>query len=95
MQFLVFQRADSALLVVPALFQPPLATRAEGALAPLGTCDLELEQLNPSVADSLARHGYAVVEGQEWSSLQVAIQLASHPWSAPEMDKTHVNPAVP
>lgn len=82
MQFLLFKRSDSALLVVPSLFQPPLATRAEGPLVALGVCELDVDRLDPAVTAELRRHGYAVVYGVDWAALQVTLQLETHQTAA-------------
>lgn len=76
MKFLLFRRADSALVVVPSLFQPPLASRSGGALQPVGECDLDLDALNPRIAFELGQHGFALLQGEEWAALEVAMQLS-------------------
>lgn len=82
MQFLVFRRADAALLVVPTVFQPPLVSRAGGELVPLGEYDLDLDALDPGVALDLGMQGYAVVRGEDWANLEVALQLTARSGSA-------------
>jgi hypothetical protein len=94
MQFLVFKRADSALLVVPSLFQPPLATRTEGPLVALGVCELDVDRLDPAITAELGRHGYAVVYGDDWAALQVTLQLATHRTAA-DTDATAAEEAQP
>lgn len=74
MEFLVFQRADSALIVVPALFQPPLACQRQGAVHLVGRCDLELDDFSPAVAAALADAGFAHVEGADWLILKPRLQ---------------------
>ena len=74
MEFLVFQRADSALIVVPALFQPPLACQRQGPVHLVGRCDLELEDFSPAIATALAEAGFARVDGPDWHLLQPRLQ---------------------
>lgn len=70
MEFIIFERADSALLVVPALFQPPVACGRGAALRIVGRCDVEIEDFSPRVAAELADAGFAHVEGDDWAVLQ-------------------------
>jgi hypothetical protein len=70
MEFIIFERADSALLVVPALFQPPVACGRDGPLRVLGRCDVEIEDFSPRVAAELAAAGFAHVEGADWALLR-------------------------
>ena len=79
MEFLVFQRADSALIVVPALFQPPLACQRHGPIHLVGRCDLELEDFSPSTAAALAEEGFARVEGADWHMLRPRLQRVHAP----------------
>lgn len=79
MEFLVFQRADSALIVVPALFQPPMACQRHGPVHLVGRCDLELEDFSPAVAAALAEEGFARVDGPDWAVLQSRLQRLRAP----------------
>ena len=75
MDFLVFQRADSALVVVPALFQPPIACQRRGPIHLIARCGLELDDFSESVAAALARDGFADVHGTDWLLLQAHIDV--------------------
>lgn len=70
MDFLVFQRADSALIVVPALFQPPLACQRQGPVHLVGRCELDLDDFSAAVAAALAQDGFARVDGEDWQRLR-------------------------
>lgn len=83
MEFLVFERADSALIVVPALFQPPLACQRQGPVHLVGRCDLELEDFSPAVAAALAEAGFANVDGADWLVLQPRLQRPREPTTPP------------
>ena len=75
MEFLVFSRADSALLVVPALFQPPLACRRTSSITLAAVCDLELDDFAPDVVAALARDGFASIRGPDLERVADAICL--------------------
>ena len=77
MEFLVFQRTSSALIVVPAVFQPPLACQRQGPIQLVGRCDPELDDFSPFVAAALAQDGFAQVHGEDWLLLQNALQRRS------------------
>lgn len=74
MEFLVFQRADCALVVVPALFQPPIACQRQGPIHLIGRVDLELDDFSAEVASALAANGFAHVHGADWLLLQAHLQ---------------------
>lgn len=69
MEFLVFQRTDSALLVVPAMFQPPMACRRDGALQFYAVCDIDLDTFTPEVIAALHQDGFACIRGPDWEVL--------------------------
>lgn len=82
MEFLVFQRADSALLVVPALFEPPLACQRAGAAHAIGRCDIELDGFSPAVADAPAARGYASAVGDDLLTLRSRMSPTVAPYAA-------------
>lgn len=69
MEFLVYRRADSVLLVVPAMFRPPLACRRAGPLAFAEVCDIDLEAFTPDVVEALSTEGFACIRGPDWATL--------------------------
>lgn len=75
MDFLVFRRTDSALIVVPAMFQPPLACRRDGLLTFAAVCDIELDAFTADVVESLSTDGYACVRGPDWNLVAAAVAL--------------------
>ena len=75
MEFLVFRRTDSALVVVPAMFQPPLACRRDGILTFAAVCDIDLDAFTPDVVAALSADGYACVRGPDWNLLADAMDL--------------------
>lgn len=75
MEFLVFRRTDSALVVVPAMFEPPLACRRDGMLTFAAVCDIDLDAFTPDVVAALSAHGYACVRGPDWNLLADAMDL--------------------
>ena len=70
MEFLVFRSADRALVVLPALFQPPLACRRQGDIRLVGRCDVELDDIDPAIAGALARDGYARLDDAGWRAFR-------------------------
>lgn len=77
MDFVIFRRADSALLVVPALFQPPIACTLGGPMQRLGHCDLEIERFSPRVAAQLAEAGFALVTDDDLDVVRIALLAAA------------------
>lgn len=77
MELLVFRRTDSALVVVPAMFQPPLACRRDGLLVFSAVCDIEVDDFTDDVVAALARDGFAVVRGPDWDLLAHAVDTAA------------------
>ena len=75
MEFLVFRRADSALVVVPAMFEPPLASRRDG-LVFTAVCDIDLDAFTPEVIEALERDGFACIRGPDWQALAAAGDFA-------------------
>jgi len=75
MEFLVFRRTDSALVVVPAMFQPPLACRRHGALTFAAVCDIDLDAFTPDVMTALALDGFACIRGPDWALLADAMSV--------------------
>ncbi|MFC0676724.1 hypothetical protein ACFFGH_02505 [Lysobacter korlensis] len=46
-------------------------------MVPLGEYNFDLDRLDPRVAMDLGDQGYAVVRGEDWANLEVALQLAA------------------
>ena len=74
MEFVIFERADSALLVVPAMFKAPLGCGDLQQLRPLGRCDVELEDFSPDVVASLGLHGFAQIQGDDLARIRPLLQ---------------------
>lgn len=74
MEFVIFQRADSALLVVPALFQPPISSQASGPIHAVGRCDVELDDFSPAVAASLSEKGFAEIDDGDLQVVRSALE---------------------
>jgi hypothetical protein len=90
MEFLVFQRADSALLVVPALFQPPLACQRQGPVRVIGRCEVDLERFSEAVATGLAQDGYASIAGADLAVLRAQLERVPASAAAPPPDPREV-----
>ncbi|HTH27513.1 MAG TPA: hypothetical protein VL918_03480 [Sphingobium sp.] len=65
MDIRVYRRSDAALVVVPGLFQPPVALEREGALRPLGTVEIELNLLSDELVADIGLNGYAIARGPD------------------------------
>ncbi|MFZ5657003.1 MAG: hypothetical protein ACOY37_08115 [Pseudomonadota bacterium] len=74
MEFLVFRRTDGALVVVPAMFHPPLASRRGGLLTFDSVCDIDLDALSPDVVAALAQDGFACLRGPDWDLIEAAMK---------------------
>ena len=66
MEFLVFRRTDSVLVVVPSMFQPPLSSRQGGTLSFAGVCEVEIGDFTPDVVAALTQDGFACIPGPDW-----------------------------
>jgi len=75
MEFLVFRRTDSALLVVPAMFQPPLACGSPRDLQTLGRCDLDLDAFSPRIVADLGLQGFALIEDRDLEVLRSQLNV--------------------
>jgi hypothetical protein len=74
MKFLVFRRADSALVVVPSMFQPPLACGGPHELQAVGHCYLDLDAFSASAITELGIHGFALIDGADLVMLHAHLQ---------------------
>lgn len=72
----VYRRSDGALVIVPALFQPPIALEREGRLVLLGEADVELAGLSDALVEQLGLHGYAVAGEVDAAGLRLAVAKA-------------------
>lgn len=70
MEFVVFERADSALLIVPAMFRAPVSCGDTHELRTVGRCDIELGTFSPRVVTELGLHGFASVDGADLEHLR-------------------------
>lgn len=77
MEFFVYERIDSALLVVPALFQLPVACQCEGTVRRVGCIDIDIDALSADVSQQLADHGYAVVAGDDCLLVRTAMAASA------------------
>lgn len=73
MEFLVFRRTVGALLVVPAMFHPPLASQRGSPLTFDSVCDFDLDALSPDVVAALAQDGFACIRGPDWDLIEAAM----------------------
>lgn len=80
MVFNVFRRPDGVLVIVPALFQPPIALEREGQLRALGEADVPLSVLTDALVEQLGVSEYAVADGVDAALLRTA---AARPDMAP------------
>lgn len=72
----VYRRSDGALVIVPALFQPPIALEREGALVLLGEADIGLAGLSDALVEQLGLHGYAIAGDVDAAALRLAVEEA-------------------
>lgn len=79
----VFGRPDGTLVIVPALFQPPMVLEREGALRLLGQADVELSALSDSLVEQLGLSGYAVAGNADAPIIRAAVVALDASPSAP------------
>ena len=94
MRFNVFRRSDGALVVVPALFQSPLAVAAEGELRRLGSAYVDLETLSEPLVEHIGLNGYAIARGVDEALLRSATERDSTPERVVLSRRTRSAPAT-
>lgn len=70
----VYTRLDGVLVVVPALFQVPVALERTGPLHRVGAADLDLAQMPDSFVDAMGALGYAEASGDEQTVILGAVE---------------------
>ncbi|MFC0677948.1 hypothetical protein ACFFGH_08855 [Lysobacter korlensis] len=66
----VYTRTDGALVVVPALFQVPVALERAGPLRRVGAADLDLAQLSDAFVNAMGVAGFAIASGEQEALLR-------------------------
>lgn len=69
----VYARQDGVLVVVPALYQVPVALERTGPLRRVGSADLDLTLMPDAVVDAMGASGYAEVRGEQENLLRDAV----------------------
>lgn len=69
----VYARLDGVLVVVPALFQVPVALERSGPLRRVGAADLDLTQMPDDVVEAMGTSGYAEVCGEREALIRDAV----------------------
>lgn len=73
----VYARLDGVLVVVPALFQVPVALERSGPLQPLGTADLDLTLIPDAFIEAIGASGYAEARGEHELLIRGAVDHRS------------------
>lgn len=60
----VYARLDGVLVVVPALYQVPVALERTGPLQPVGAADLDLTLMPDAFIEAMGASGYAEARGE-------------------------------
>jgi hypothetical protein len=61
----VYARLDGVLVVVPALYQVPVALERTGPLQPVGAADLDLTLMPDAFIEAMGASGYAEARGEQ------------------------------
>ena len=69
----VYARLDGVLVVVPALFQMPVALERSGPLRPVGSADLDLTLMPDGFIDAMGASGYAEAIGDQEALIRDAV----------------------
>lgn len=69
----VYARIDGALVVVPALFQVPVALERSGPLRRVGAADLDLAQMPEDFVEAIGAAGYAEACGERETLIRDAV----------------------
>lgn len=73
----VYARLDGVLVVVPALFQVPVALERSGPLRRVGVADLDLTQMPDDVVEAMGASGYAEVYGEREILIRDAVDCGA------------------
>lgn len=76
MDIRVYRRGDHALIVVPALFQIPVALEREASLRLLGEATIDLELLTDDLVRDIGLYGYAVARGADEALVRTRVRRA-------------------
>lgn len=74
----VYARMDGALVVVPALFQIPVALERKEPLRRVGCADLDLADLPEAFVDAMGVSGYAIATHEQEALLLRLIQTPAN-----------------
>ncbi|GHA72751.1 hypothetical protein [Cognatilysobacter bugurensis] len=69
----VYARLDGVLIVVPALFQMPVALERSGPLQPVGRADLDLGLMPDAFVEAMGASGYAEALGEHDALIRRAV----------------------
>ncbi|WP_144817004.1 hypothetical protein [Aerolutibacter ruishenii] len=83
MELRVYRRADDALVVVPSLFQSPLALSKHSALRQIGVATVELAHLGESLVADIGIHGYAIATGADEALIRMCVDRATAAGAVP------------
>lgn len=75
MHMRIYRRSDGRTVMVPALFQSPVAIQREGALAAMGLVDVDLLEFSETLIDAMGEAGYAVAEGRDAAVINAALAM--------------------
>lgn len=69
----VYSRVDGVLVVVPALFQVPVALERAGPLRRVGAADLDLAQMPDEFVEAIGATGFAEACGEQETLIRDAV----------------------
>lgn len=70
----VFARVDGVLVVVPALFQVPVALERSGPLRRVGAAEFDLAQMPQDFIEAMGASGYAEASGEREAFIRDAVE---------------------
>ena len=73
MEFLVFRRTCTTLIVVPALFSPPAASHRQWPVRLVCSCEMDLDELSPPLRAHVAEHGFGVACDGDWRLIEARL----------------------
>jgi hypothetical protein len=69
----VYARLDGVLVVVPALYQVPVALERTGPLRSVGAADLDLTLMPDAFIEAMGASGYAEARGDQEELIRGAV----------------------
>ena len=79
MKFVIHQREDGLLVVLPAALAHPTGLGQEGALMRVGSASVAFSQLSDELATAIALRGYGIADDRDEALLRLSLDIRTAP----------------